>query len=230
MPRPELRSATARESGRALHGRLPRARVHGRAGKDAHRPRSAESLVALASPRLRLLGEFQDIVCFGSVDVGGARHGTLPARDLVSEFCRRPGCCPDAHRMKHAEHQAGELGVEGDDVRKLTRERQYTFREGREADALETKLSVRDLGENAMDQMGRLLVHAPARTGRAQPALTGERDNVWPTTAGAFEAYEAMAEIATGNDGAELALDEGWQTPGRVVAISGRYEGVEVIT
>jgi len=53
--------------------------------------------------------------------------------------------------MKHAEHQAGELGIEGDHPRELARERQY-------------ELSVRCLGENAIHQVGRLLVHAPART------------------------------------------------------------------
>jgi len=144
----------------------------------------------------------QDTACLGPVDAGGARHCALPARDLVSE---------------HAEHQAGELGIEGNHARELARERQH-------------KLSVRCLGEDAIDQMGGLLVHAPARTGRAQPALTGERDNPRPTTAGAFEAYEAMAEIATRDNGAELTFDEAWQTPGRVVAVGSCEEGVEVVT
>jgi len=39
-----------------------------------------------------------------------------------------------------------------------------------------------------------------------------------------------MAEIATGDDGADLTFDEGWQTPGRVVAVGGVEEGVEVVT
>jgi len=39
-----------------------------------------------------------------------------------------------------------------------------------------------------------------------------------------------MAEIATGDDGAELTFDEAWQTPGRVVAVGGGEEGVEVVT
>ena len=58
------------------------------------------------------------------VDAGGARHYALPARDLV---------------RKHGEHQAGERGVEGDHARELARERQHTFREGREAAALEKR-------------------------------------------------------------------------------------------
>jgi len=43
--------------------------------------------------------------------------------------------------------------IEGDHPRELARERQY-------------ELSVRDIGENAIDQVGRLLVHAPRFFGR----------------------------------------------------------------
>ena len=39
-----------------------------------------------------------------------------------------------------------------------------------------------------------------------------------------------MAEIATGDDGAEFTFDEGWQTPGRVVAVGACEECVEVVT
>ncbi len=71
----------------------------------------------------------------------------LPARELVGED-------PDDRR--------GELCVEGDRARGLTGQRK-------------DPLAVRYLWPNAVHQARRLLVHAPARAGRAEPHLSGDR-------------------------------------------------------
>lgn len=67
----------------------------------------------------------------------------LPAREFVGE---------------DPEDRCRELSVEGDHARELSGER-------------EDPLAVRYLWQNAIHQVRRLLVHAPARAGRAEPHL-----------------------------------------------------------
>jgi hypothetical protein len=71
----------------------------------------------------------------------------LPARELVGE---------------DPEDRRGDLCVEGDHARELTGQR-------------EDPLAVRYLWQNAAHQVRCLLVHAPARAGRAEPHLSGDR-------------------------------------------------------
>ena len=123
----------------------------------------------------------------------------LPARELVGED-------PEDGRR--------ELGVESDHTRELTRQR-------------EDPLAVRCVWQNAVHQVRRVLVHAPAGAGRAHPHLAGERDHPWPTTARALEPHEAVGQVAACRDGAELAFDEARQRALSVVAADD--EVIEVV-
>lgn len=131
------------------------------------------------------------------VDVGGSF--LLPARELVGED---PEDC------------RGQVAVEGDHTRELTGQR-------------EDPLAVRHVWQDVVHHVGRLLIHAPARARRAEPHPAGERDHPWSATAGALEPHKAVAEVATGRDGAELAFDEARQRA--VVVVAAGDEVVEMV-
>jgi len=135
----------------------------------------------------------------GRREADGVGSFPLPARELVGE---------------DPEDRRGQAGVEGDHARELTGQR-------------EDPLAIRHVWQDAVHHVGRLLIHAPARARRAEPALAGERDHPWSATARTLEPNKAVAEVAAGRDGSELALDETRQRA--VVDFAASEEVIEVV-
>ena len=81
--------------------------------------------------------------------------------------------------------------------------------------------------QDAVHQVGCLLVHAPARAGWAEPHLAGERNHAGATAGCALEPDKAVGQIAARRDGTELALDKVRQRA--LVVIAAGDEVIEVV-
>src|SRR5262249_26469868 len=110
-----------------------------------------------------------------------------------------------------AEHRANEDTEDG--AAKNVVERQAVAQPVRHG---EHPLTHRDERQHGLDEVRRLLCHAPAATARTHGArLTGERDEALEPTSVAPNAGEASGERAAAEEVTELALDEA-RHPGAV--------------
>ena len=116
---------------------------------------------------------------------------------------------PPEHRAnEHAEHGAAERVVERQAVAQPVRHGEHP-------------LAHRDERQHGLDEVRRLLGHAPAATARADGArLTRERNEALEPARVAPHAGEASVERAAAEEVAELALDEARHA--RAVAGGGR--------
>ena len=140
---------------------------------------------------------------------------SLPARELVG---------------KDPEDGRGQVGVEGDDPRKLTGHCQDMIGSLGRAFAPHTAgarrppkqtfqqdpLAIRHVRQHAVDQVGGLIVHPATDVCRVELYFGGDKaaspgDHARPAAGRALEPHEAVSEVAARRDGAKLAKGEARQ-------------------